>query len=174
MHSLEIYIDFILIILLCFYALMLEGRFCCSFPISEQYLVEKINQSQMWYVLHNFLLLASGGSEKIHISLWQRSDSLPPRLCSFHISQGRNVLACDLWSWTVRCLWWSIILLRDFDVVLTYIAPTVKHINALCLARDKQLNLLSCEKVIYSLSWMDSFRDLSLNPSSIIWGRIGS
>lgn len=103
-----------------------------------------------------------------YISAFDKHSILFPRLYSFHISQGRKVLACDLWSRTVRRLWWLIVLLWDFAVVLTYGAPTVKHLNALCLSRDKQLNLLSHQKVINSLSWMESFRDLSVIPSSII------
>lgn len=137
-------------------------------------MVEKINhrvECDVFCAAFYCLLLEE--AEK-YISASDKHQILFLHLCSFYISQGRKVLACDLWSRTVRRLWWLIILLWDFAVVLTYVAPTVKHINALCLARDKQLNLLSHKKVINSLSWMESFRDLSVIPSSIIQGRIGS
>ena len=157
MTNFELFIHLIVFIFYCY----LKG----SFSINHR--VECDVFSATFY----YLLLEE--AEK-YISAFDKHQILFPRLYSFHISQGRKVLAYDLWSRTVRRLWWLIVLLWDFAVVLTYVSPTVKHINALCLSRDKQLNLLSHKKVINSLSWMGSFRDLSVIPNSIIQGRMSS
>lgn len=145
MHSLETDIDFRLYYLTLF--LFLDARSKILLQFLHIWVIlgkENKSQSRMWCVLCNLLLLTSGRSGKIHIRLWQLSDSVPTFM--FISYQSRKKSAC-LWFMVMDSempLMINYTALR-FCCLLTYRAPTVKHINALCLARDKQLNLL-CHK----------------------------
>lgn len=77
-HSLEIYIGFRLYYLTVFLCPDAKGKILLQFPHIWVILGrEHKSPSRMWCVLCNLLLLTSGRSGKIHISLWQASDSLP-------------------------------------------------------------------------------------------------